>query len=99
MEPHRPTRTASGEHARFHTVAHMAANLRRIFSTFIWIITLVSSSRTRIYPQNEGECGEGIAEKQRETSAPARGEMPLRALRARPRMVESRTNMRQTETA
>uniref|UniRef100_A0A8P4GFH5 receptor protein-tyrosine kinase n=1 Tax=Dicentrarchus labrax TaxID=13489 RepID=A0A8P4GFH5_DICLA len=31
----------------------MAANLRRIFSTFIWIITLVSSSRTRIYPPNE----------------------------------------------
>ncbi|XP_070774320.1 ephrin type-A receptor 4-A-like isoform X3 [Enoplosus armatus] len=31
----------------------MAAHLRRIFSTFIWIITLVSSSRTRIYPPNE----------------------------------------------
>uniref|UniRef100_A0A4W6EN48 receptor protein-tyrosine kinase n=1 Tax=Lates calcarifer TaxID=8187 RepID=A0A4W6EN48_LATCA len=31
----------------------MAANLRRIFYTFVWIIALVSSSRTRIYPPNE----------------------------------------------
>ncbi|XP_008300074.1 ephrin type-A receptor 4-A isoform X1 [Stegastes partitus] len=31
----------------------MAANLWRMFSTSIWIITLVSSSRTRIYPPNE----------------------------------------------
>ncbi|XP_039999340.1 ephrin type-A receptor 4-A-like isoform X5 [Xiphias gladius] len=31
----------------------MAANLWRIFYTFIWIITLASSSRTRIYPPNE----------------------------------------------
>ncbi|XP_022611058.1 ephrin type-A receptor 4-A-like [Seriola dumerili] len=31
----------------------MAANLWRTFCTFIWIITLVSSSRTRIYPPNE----------------------------------------------
>uniref|UniRef100_A0A8P4GPB8 receptor protein-tyrosine kinase n=1 Tax=Dicentrarchus labrax TaxID=13489 RepID=A0A8P4GPB8_DICLA len=52
MEPLQPARRANGEHTRFHA-AHMAANLRRIFSTFIWIITLVSSSRTRIYPPNE----------------------------------------------
>ncbi|TKS79993.1 Ephrin type-A receptor 4-A [Collichthys lucidus] len=52
MEPLQPARRANGEHARFHG-AHMAANLRRIFSTLIWIITLVSSSRTRIYPPNE----------------------------------------------
>uniref|UniRef100_A0A3Q3KP55 receptor protein-tyrosine kinase n=1 Tax=Monopterus albus TaxID=43700 RepID=A0A3Q3KP55_MONAL len=31
----------------------MAANFWRIFSIFIWILTLVSSSRTRIYPPNE----------------------------------------------
>ncbi|XP_028282488.1 ephrin type-A receptor 4-A-like isoform X3 [Parambassis ranga] len=31
----------------------MAANLWRTFSATIWIITLVSSSRTRIYPPNE----------------------------------------------
>lgn len=56
MEPLQPARRADGEHTRFHA-AHMAANLRRIFSTFIWIITMVTSSRTRIYPPNEGECG------------------------------------------
>ncbi|KAG7214627.1 hypothetical protein INR49_010519 [Caranx melampygus] len=53
MEPLQPARRANGEHARFHTSAHMAANVWRTFSTFIWIITLVSSSRTRIYPPNE----------------------------------------------
>ena len=57
MEPLQPAaaqRTANGgQRTRFH----MAANARRIFSAFIWIITLVSSSRTRIYPPNEGECG------------------------------------------
>ncbi|KAM7379169.1 hypothetical protein PAMP_004739 [Pampus punctatissimus] len=52
MEPLQPARRASGEHTRFHT-AHMAANVWRISSVFIWIITLVSSSRTRIYPSNE----------------------------------------------
>ncbi|GLD58641.1 receptor-type tyrosine-protein phosphatase S-like isoform X3 [Lates japonicus] len=52
MEPLQPARRANGEHTRFHT-AHMAANLRRIFYTFVWIIALVSSSRTRIYPPNE----------------------------------------------
>ncbi|XP_035526333.1 ephrin type-A receptor 4-like [Morone saxatilis] len=52
MEPLQPARRANGEHTRFHA-AHMAANLRRIFFAFIWIITLVSSSRTRIYPPNE----------------------------------------------
>uniref|UniRef100_A0A669D501 receptor protein-tyrosine kinase n=1 Tax=Oreochromis niloticus TaxID=8128 RepID=A0A669D501_ORENI len=31
----------------------MAANLWRTFSSTIWILTLVSSSRTRIYPPNE----------------------------------------------
>ncbi|XP_040910746.1 ephrin type-A receptor 4-A-like isoform X2 [Toxotes jaculatrix] len=31
----------------------MAANLWRIFYTFAWIITLVSGTRTRIYPPNE----------------------------------------------
>uniref|UniRef100_A0A3B4Y6P7 receptor protein-tyrosine kinase n=1 Tax=Seriola lalandi dorsalis TaxID=1841481 RepID=A0A3B4Y6P7_SERLL len=53
MEPLQPARRANGEHARFHTSAHMAANLWRTFCTFIWIITLVSSSRMRIYPPNE----------------------------------------------
>ncbi|KAF1383998.1 hypothetical protein PFLUV_G00137670 [Perca fluviatilis] len=52
MEPLQPARRASGEHTRFHT-AHMAIHLWRICSTFIWILTLVSSSRTRIYPPNE----------------------------------------------
>eukprot|EP00064_Thunnus_orientalis_P013168 superscaffoldBa00002108_g13205 len=52
MEPLQPVRRASGEHTRFHT-AHMAANVWRTSSAFIWIITLVSSSRTRIYPPNE----------------------------------------------
>ncbi|XP_038574137.1 ephrin type-A receptor 4-like isoform X3 [Micropterus salmoides] len=52
MEPLRAARRANGEHTRFHT-AHMAANLWRLFPTLIWIITLVSSSRTRIYPPNE----------------------------------------------
>lgn len=56
MKPHRPARRANGRHARFHAT-HMAAHLRRIVSTFIWIITLVSSSRTRTYPPNEGEYG------------------------------------------
>lgn len=57
MEPLEPARRANGEHARFHTSAHMAANMWRTFSTFIWIVTLVSSSRTRIYPPNEGKWG------------------------------------------
>lgn len=56
MKPHRPARGANGSHARFHAT-HMAAHLRRIFATFIWMITLVSSSRTRTYPPNEGEYG------------------------------------------
>lgn len=101
MERLQPARTANGEHTRFHA-AHMAANLRRIFSTFVWIITLVSSSRTRIYPPNEGECGgwnrPSSAMRSRLYmcffSSPLRRglETPRRALRARPRMVkESRT--------
>ncbi|KAA8587230.1 hypothetical protein FQN60_016092 [Etheostoma spectabile] len=52
MEPLQPARGASGAHTRLHA-AHMAAHLWRICSTFIWILTLVSSSRTRIYPPNE----------------------------------------------
>uniref|UniRef100_A0A7N6BG83 receptor protein-tyrosine kinase n=1 Tax=Anabas testudineus TaxID=64144 RepID=A0A7N6BG83_ANATE len=52
MGPVQPVRRANGEHARF-TTAHMAAHLWRIFSTCTWILTLVSSSRTRIYPPNE----------------------------------------------
>ncbi|XP_068196349.1 ephrin type-A receptor 4-A-like [Antennarius striatus] len=45
MEPHRSVRRANA--------AHMAGVLRRTFSTLIWIISLVSSSRTRSYPPNE----------------------------------------------
>ncbi|XP_010784228.1 ephrin type-A receptor 4-A isoform X1 [Notothenia coriiceps] len=52
MEPLQPVRRANAEHTRFHT-AHMAAHLRRLFSTLIWMLTLVSSSRTRIYQLNE----------------------------------------------
>uniref|UniRef100_A0A3P8TKR1 receptor protein-tyrosine kinase n=1 Tax=Amphiprion percula TaxID=161767 RepID=A0A3P8TKR1_AMPPE len=52
MEPLQPARRANGGRTRFHS-AHMAANLWRTLSTSIWIITLVSSSRTRIYPPNE----------------------------------------------
>ncbi|KAF7649154.1 hypothetical protein LDENG_00146140, partial [Lucifuga dentata] len=52
MEPLQPARRANRENTRFH-MAHMAANLWRIFSTSIWIITSVSSSRTRIYSPNE----------------------------------------------
>ncbi|XP_034038719.1 ephrin type-A receptor 4-like [Thalassophryne amazonica] len=52
MEPLQQARTANAEHARYRT-AHMAAHLRRAFSTFLWIVTFVSSSRTRIYPPNE----------------------------------------------
>lgn len=88
MEPLQPARRANGEHTRFHT-AHMAANLRRIFATLIWIITLVSSSRTRIYPPNEGEWG-GNRPTIVGFSAPARWERPLRALRARPRIGKER---------
>lgn len=57
MEPHRPARSANGGHARF-PATHMASNLRRAYFTSIWIITFVSSSRTRTYPPNEGECPE-----------------------------------------
>lgn len=56
MEPHRPARTANGRRGRLYA-AYMAVNLRRLIFTLIWIITLVSSSRTRTYPPNEGECG------------------------------------------
>lgn len=97
MERLQPARRANGEHTRFHA-AHMAANLRRIFSTFVWIITLVSSSRTRIYPPNEGECG-GWNRPSCATRSPysffffpfplRRGlETPRLALGARPRMVK-----------
>nr|XP_046265267.1 ephrin type-A receptor 4-like isoform X3 [Scatophagus argus] len=53
MEPHQAARRASGSHTRVDAAAHMAASVQRIFPTFIWIITLVSSSRTRVYPPNE----------------------------------------------
>nr|XP_019966131.1 PREDICTED: ephrin type-A receptor 4-A-like isoform X1 [Paralichthys olivaceus] len=54
MEPLQPAaRTAANwGNAHFHA-SHMAADLWRIFSTFVWIIALVSCSRTRIYPPNE----------------------------------------------
>uniref|UniRef100_A0A3Q4I1L6 receptor protein-tyrosine kinase n=1 Tax=Neolamprologus brichardi TaxID=32507 RepID=A0A3Q4I1L6_NEOBR len=52
MELLERVRGANGERTRFHA-AHMAANLWRTFSSTIWILTLVSSSRTRIYPLNE----------------------------------------------
>ncbi|RVE61871.1 hypothetical protein OJAV_G00173670 [Oryzias javanicus] len=52
MERHRPARAASGELSRFQA-AHMAAKLWRTLSASIWILTLASSSRTRIYPPNE----------------------------------------------
>ncbi|KAM9789937.1 ephrin type-A receptor 4-A-like [Neosynchiropus ocellatus] len=48
MDP-QPARTASGHRSRFH----MASHLWRIFPTFVWILALASSSRTRIYPPNE----------------------------------------------
>lgn len=57
MEPLQLARRgANGQHTRCHS-AHMAAHLWRIYSTFIWILPLVSSSRTRIYQPNEGEWG------------------------------------------
>uniref|UniRef100_A0A3Q0SEK8 receptor protein-tyrosine kinase n=1 Tax=Amphilophus citrinellus TaxID=61819 RepID=A0A3Q0SEK8_AMPCI len=49
MELLQRARRANGERTRFH----MAANLWRTLSATIWILTLVSSSRTRIYPPNE----------------------------------------------
>uniref|UniRef100_A0A3Q2YHW8 receptor protein-tyrosine kinase n=1 Tax=Hippocampus comes TaxID=109280 RepID=A0A3Q2YHW8_HIPCM len=52
MDPPQPARTASGQQARIPS-SHMAAHIGRIFTAFMWIITLVSSSRTRIYPANE----------------------------------------------
>ncbi|KAM9845151.1 ephrin type-A receptor 4-A-like [Aulostomus maculatus] len=52
MEPLQRACGANGQHTGFHT-AHMATRLWRIFSSFIWIIALVCSSRTRIYPPNE----------------------------------------------
>ncbi|KAM6918920.1 ephrin type-A receptor 4-A-like [Xenentodon cancila] len=52
MEPLQPPRRADREPTRFRA-AHMAAKLWRTFAVSMWIITLVSSSRTRIYPPNE----------------------------------------------
>ncbi|XP_076001135.1 ephrin type-A receptor 4-A-like [Genypterus blacodes] len=53
MEPLQRARSrADGGRTRFRA-AHMAANLWRIMSASVWIITSVSSSRTRIYPPNE----------------------------------------------
>ncbi|XP_037538226.1 ephrin type-A receptor 4-A [Nematolebias whitei] len=52
MEALQPAFRANGEVARVRT-AHMAASWWRTFSTSVWIISLVSSARTRIYPPNE----------------------------------------------
>ncbi|KAF6727636.1 Ephrin type-A receptor 4-A [Oryzias melastigma] len=52
MERHQPARAASGEISRFQA-AHMAAKFWRTLSASVWILTLASSSRTRIYPPNE----------------------------------------------
>uniref|UniRef100_A0A3Q2PYJ3 receptor protein-tyrosine kinase n=1 Tax=Fundulus heteroclitus TaxID=8078 RepID=A0A3Q2PYJ3_FUNHE len=52
MEPLQAARTAHGELLRFRT-AHMAGNLWRTFLSSVWILTLVSCARTRIYPHNE----------------------------------------------
>ncbi|KAM9323294.1 ephrin type-A receptor 4-A-like [Pholidichthys leucotaenia] len=48
----RAQRRGDARRTRFQT-AHMAAHLWRTFSSSIWILTLVSSSRTRIYSPNE----------------------------------------------
>uniref|UniRef100_A0A8D3CF46 receptor protein-tyrosine kinase n=1 Tax=Scophthalmus maximus TaxID=52904 RepID=A0A8D3CF46_SCOMX len=53
MEPPRPARRASGGRAHFHAARLMAATLRRILYTSAWMVTLVSGSRTRIYPPSE----------------------------------------------
>ncbi|XP_077955167.1 ephrin type-A receptor 4-A-like [Gasterosteus aculeatus] len=52
MEPLQLARGANRQHTRCPS-AHMAANAWRIFPFFLWILPLVSSSRTRIYPPNE----------------------------------------------
>uniref|UniRef100_A0A8C7ZW11 receptor protein-tyrosine kinase n=2 Tax=Oryzias sinensis TaxID=183150 RepID=A0A8C7ZW11_9TELE len=52
MERHQPARGANRELAGFQAT-HMAAKLWRTLSASIWILTLASSSRTRIYPPNE----------------------------------------------
>lgn len=56
MEPHRSARTAGGGRGLF-CAAHTAANSRRILPAFVWIVALVSGSRSRTYPPNEGEYG------------------------------------------
>lgn len=76
MEPRRSVRTAGGGRGLF-CAANIAANSRRILPAFVWIVALVSGSRSRTYPPNEGECGGA--------STPA--ERGLRAVRERLRTV------------
>lgn len=57
MEPHRSARTAGGGRGLF-CAARTAANSRRILPVFVWIVALVSGSRSRTYPPNEGEYAE-----------------------------------------
>lgn len=56
MEPDRAARTAGGGRGLF-CAAHTAASSRRILPAFVWIVALVSGSRSRTYPPNEGEWG------------------------------------------
>lgn len=94
MELLERVRGADGERTRFHA-AHMAANLWRTFSSTIWILTLVSSSRTRIYPPNEGKEGGTrirvacVAQSGLFSRCCELGEI-LRALKARPRIAKNR---------
>lgn len=92
MELLERVRGADGERTRFHA-AHMAANLWRTFSSTIWILTLVSSSRTRIYPPNEGKEGgtriRVACVAQSGLFFRELGEI-LRALKARPRIAKNR---------
>ncbi|TNM97813.1 hypothetical protein fugu_014059 [Takifugu bimaculatus] len=52
MEPDRAARTAGGGRGLF-CAAHTAAGSRRMLPAFVWIVALVSGSRSRTYPPNE----------------------------------------------
>ncbi|XP_011614833.1 ephrin type-A receptor 4-like [Takifugu rubripes] len=52
MEPDRAARTAGGGRGLF-CAAHTAASSRRMLPAFVWIVALVSGSRSRTYPPNE----------------------------------------------
>ncbi|TWW72676.1 Ephrin type-A receptor 4 [Takifugu flavidus] len=52
MEPGRAARTAGGGRGLF-CAAHTAAGSRRMLPAFVWIVALVSGSRSRTYPPNE----------------------------------------------